>query len=304
MKVFVAGASGALGRPLVTALREAGHEVVGLSRTEQGAATVRRLGGTALVGDVLDRDATMRAVAEARPDVVVHLATAIPYAPRSRGIGRQFAQTNRLRTQGTDHLVAAAEAAGVEHVVAEGLAYAYAPREGLAEEDAPFMEGPFAANAAALRHLEARVVAAGGTVLRYGYLYGPGSFFAPGGSLHKSVSRRMLPLTGDGGGRFSFLHTADAASATVAAIERRPGGIFNVVDDDPAAPRDWIPAYAEEIGAKPPRRIPLALVRAGGGAYAVTWLTAMRGASNARAKAALGWQPARPSWRGQLATAD
>ncbi len=303
MKVVVAGASGVLGRPLVGALKRAGHEVVGLTRSAEGAATVQRLGGEGVVADALDRDAVLRAVTAAQPEVVVHLATAIPPKLDPRKIERQFAQTNRLRTQGTDHLLEAAQAAGVQHVVGASLVQ-YEEGEGLADEDVPFLGGPFEVNAVPLRHLEARVGTAGGTVLRFGHVYGPGSFYAPGGSMHEAVRKRQLPIAGQGGGRFSFVHASDAADATVAAVERMPGGMFNVVDDDPAPPREWIPEYAREIGGKPPWRIPTLFARIGGGPYAVTFLTAMRGASNARAKAALGWQPARPSWRGQLGTAD
>ena len=301
MRVFVAAAGGVVGRQLVPALAARGHEVSGLTASVEGAQAASAQGCRAVAADLLDPASVERAITDARPEVVVQLSGAVPPAPNPRTIGRQFRTTNRIRAQGSGHLLAAASAAGVRHVVAESFAPAYVAGPGLADEDVPFIrEGAFAANGDALVRLEEQVLGAGGTVLRFGHLYGPGSFYAPGGSSYDAVRKRRMPIAGDGGGAFSFLHAADAADAVVAAVERTPGGVYNVVDDDPAAPRDWLPEYAREIGAKPPRRVPAFLVRAGGGDYALHYLTAMRGASNARAKAGLGWQPGRPSWRGRL----
>ena len=291
-----------LGRKLVPALVARDHEVVGLTRSEQGAQRVRQLGGEAVVGDALDRDAVLRAVSAARAEAIVHVATAIPQKLDPKKIERDFTDTNRLRTEGTEHLLAAAEAAGVRHVVAEGLAFGYVPGEGLADESVPFLhDHGFTPNAVVLERLEELVLGAGGTVLRFGHLYGDGTSYAPGGATHAAVHRRMMPLTGEAGGTFSFAHTSDAADATVLAVEQAPGGAFNVVDDDPAAPREWIPEYAREIGARPPRRLPRFAVKVAAGDYGVHFLTALRGASNAKAKAELGWQPGHPSWRGRLA---
>ena len=301
MRVFVAGASGVLGRKLVPALLARGHEVVGLARSEEGAERVRRLGGEAVVGDVLDRDAVVRAVGAARPEAIVHVATAIPQKLDPKKIERDFAITNRLRSEGTEHLVSAAEAAGVRRVVAEGLAIAYVPGEGLADEGVPFLhDHGFAPNAIALERLEELVLGAGGSVLRFGYLYGDGTHYEPGADTYQAVRKRMLPLVGDAGGALSFIHTSDAADALVLAVEQARGGAFNVVDDDPAPPREWIPEYAREIGAKPPRKLPRFAVKVAAGPYAIHFLTAQRGASNAKAKAELGWQPTRASWRGHL----
>jgi nucleoside-diphosphate-sugar epimerase len=282
-------------------LLDAGHEVVGLARSAERAAAVERAGAEAVVADALDRDALVAAVAGARPDAVVHQLTAIPSSVEPRKFDRQFAATNALRIDGTRNLLAGAAAAGAGRFVAQSIAFAYSPEGGsVKDEDAPLWRDPpakFAAALGAVRELEGQVLDAGGTVLRYGMFYGPGTSYAPDGATAELVRRRRFPIIGGGGGVFSFVPVADAARTALLALERDVRGVLNVVDDDPAPVREWLPAYAEALGAKPPRRLPAWLVRPLAGSFAVQWLTEMRGASNERAKRELGWQPAPASWR-------
>jgi nucleoside-diphosphate-sugar epimerase len=301
MRVFVAGATGVVGRALVPLLVEAGHQVVGLARSVERAAEVERLGAEAALGDALDRDAMVAAVAGARPDAVVHQLTAIPAAIEPRRFDRQFAATNALRTEGTRNLLAGAAEAGTERLVAQSIAFAYEPEGGaVKDEDAPLWRDPpakFAAALEAIRSLERQALDAGGTVLRYGMLYGPGTAYAPDGGTAALALKRRFPVVGDGGGVFSFVSVADAARATVLALERDFRGVLNVVDDEPAPVREWLPVWAEAIGAPPPRRVPAWVARLVAGSFGVQWLTEMRGASNERAKRELGWQPDPASWR-------
>jgi nucleoside-diphosphate-sugar epimerase len=301
MRVFVAGATGAIGRPLISRLVAAGHDVVGMTRAADRAAAIRAAGAEAAVCDVFDRDRLHAAVADARPEVVVHQLTALPALidPRKEST---YAATNRLRTEGTRLLLDAAEAAGARRVVAQSVAFLYAPTGGwVKSEGDPVMRGvsgPLGGGLSALADLEGQVLAWDeGIVLRYAFFYGPGTSYAADGPYAREVRRRRFPIVGDGAGVFSFIHVDDAASATVAAVERGAGGIYNVADDDPAPMREWLPEYAAAIGARRPFRVPRWIARIAAGSATAAMATSLRGASNAKAKAELGWQPAIPSWR-------
>jgi nucleoside-diphosphate-sugar epimerase len=312
MRVFVAGATGAIGRQLVPRLVAAGHEVHGMTRSESKRALVGELGAVPVVADALDAEQVAEAVARARPDVIVHQLTAIPGALDMRHFDRDFAATNRLRTEGTDHLLSAGQAVGVRRFVAQAVAAygAYGGSGGRVqrEEDA-FATAPapeMRESLAALRHVEEAVLGARwteGIVLRYGAFYGPGTSLAPGEEQFELVRKRKFPLVGDGGGVWSFIHVADAAEATVAAVERGRRGVYNVVDDDPAPVAEWLPALAHELGAKRPMRVPRLVGRMFAGKAGVMMMTDVRGASNAKAKHELGWRPAHPSWRAGFAAA-
>ncbi len=304
MKVFVAGASGAIGRPAVRRLVAAGHEVTGMTRREERVAEIRDAGATAVVCDVFDAAALEAAVREAAPEIVVHLLTALP--PRLDYKAKQdpLAATNRVRGEGTRNLIAAARAAGARRIVAESVAFLYAPQgEWVKDEEAPlFLDAPgfFGGAVAALTDLERQVATAegiDGVILRYGWLYGPGTYFDREGSQTEDVLKRRLPIVGKGDGVFSFVQVEDAAAATLAAVERGAPGTYNVVDDEPAPMREWVPAFCAAVGAKKPRRVPVWLARLVAGSAAVGSATGMRGASNAKAKRELGWQPGYPSWR-------
>jgi nucleoside-diphosphate-sugar epimerase len=305
MKVFLAGATGALGRQLVPRLVAAGHEVTGTTRSDEKVALLRGLGATPVVADALDAEAVARAVGEAEPEVIVHQLTALAGSLDMRHFDRDFADTNRLRTEGTDHLLAAGRAVGVRRFVAQSYAgWPYERRGGLVKtEDDPLDPPPAAAmqqTFAAIRHLEAAVTGADwteGIVLRYGGFYGPGTSLDEQGQHRQLIRERKFPVVGSGAGVWSFVHIEDAADATVAAVERGERGIYNVVDDEPAAVADWLPALASSLGGKPPRRVPRWLGRLLGGEPAAVMMTEVRGASNAKAKRELGWQPAHPSWR-------
>ncbi|MDX6627144.1 MAG: hypothetical protein QOE56_2133 [Solirubrobacterales bacterium] len=302
MKVFVAGATGAIGRALVPKLVAAGHGVTGMTRREERAAKLREAGAAAVVCDVYDKDALREAVGAAAPEVVVHALTALPqkFNPRSD----YLAETNRIRREGTRNLVAAAQAAGARRIVAESVAFFYEPEgDWIKGEDAPLFRDPvgrFGPALEALTELEGQVRGAEGikgVVLRFGWFYGAGTYYAPGGSLAEETMKRRNPIVGGGSGFFSFVHIEDAAEAIVAALERGIPGAYNIVDDEPAPSRDWLPVYAEALGAKPPRRLPAWLVRLVAGKALTEVALQMRGASNAKAKRELGWQPSHPSWR-------
>jgi nucleoside-diphosphate-sugar epimerase len=306
MKIFLAGASGALGRQLVPLLVDAGHEVVGTTTSPQKVETLRALGAQPVVLDLLDAEAVGRAISEAEPEVVVHEATALSgIGGNFRKIDETFAQTNRLRTEGTDNLLAAALAVGARKLVAQSYAGWTFAREGAAvkDEDAALDPAP-ASNAkatmAAIRYLEQRVVAAkelDGIVLRYGGFYGPGTSFAEDGESVEAIRKRAFPIVGDGGGMASFIHIEDAARATLAAMEHGRPGIYNIVDDDPAPVSAWLPYAANVFGAKPPRHVPFWLGKLFAGDMLATMMVEGRGASNAKAKRELDWQPLYPSWR-------
>ncbi|HEV7401145.1 MAG TPA: NAD(P)-dependent oxidoreductase [Solirubrobacterales bacterium] len=304
MKVFVAGASGTMGRPLVRRLLAAGHEVTGMTRREERAAEIREAGASAVVCDVFDAAALESAVAVAAPEVVVHQLTSLPPRLDYKAKDDPLAATNRVRSEGTRNLLAAAKAAGARRFVAESVAFFYAPEGGwVKDEGAPLFRGapfPFGGAVEALADLERQVTAAEGiegVVLRYGWLYGPGTYFDRDGSQTEEALKRRLPIVGKGTGTFSFVQVEDAAAATVAAVERGTPGIYNVVDDEPAPMREWVPAFAAAIGAKRPRRVPVWLARLIAGSAAAKSATELRGAANANAKRELGWQPSYPSWR-------
>lgn len=297
MRVFVVGASGALGSRLVPLLIDAGHDVYGTHNSPASADRVRMLGAHPVALDVLDARAVRKSVLEIQPDAIVHQATALANARFGRSLDRTFAQTNRLRTGGTDALIAAARDAGVRRFVAQSFApYRYA-REGgpVKTEDDPLDPNPPANTGetfAAMTHLDQAVTGFGGIALRYGGFYGAGN-----DGLVDPVRKRRYPIVGDGGGMMSFIHLEDAAAATVIALEHEGPEIYNVVDDEPAPVRDWLPALADALGAKPPRRFPAGLARLLAGKAAVVMATQARGASNAKAKRELGWAPRHASWR-------
>jgi nucleoside-diphosphate-sugar epimerase len=296
MRVFVAGATGAIGAPLVTQLVEAGHEVVGTTRTPEKAERLRGLGAEPVVLDLLDRDAVLAAVRDARPDAIAHEATALTDIDLKR-FAESFAQTNRLRTDGTDTLLAAARESGVERFVAQSFAaWSYA-REGgpvKSEADAPDPDPPelVRETVAAIRHVEEATVAFGGAALRYGWFYG-----APGDPFPETLRARKLPIVGGGEGVWSFVHVEDAAAATVLALERGAHGVFNVADDEPAPVRELLPELATLLGAAPPRKVPAWLGRIFAGEVAVIAMTEIRGVSSEKAKRELAWKLRYPSWR-------
>ena len=307
MRVFVAGASGAIGRPLIPKLIAAGHEVTGMTRSEASAAELRGGGASASVVDVFDADALRAAMSEAAPEVVVHQLTDLPARMNFRS-KHLYTGTNRLRTEGTRNLIRGARAAGAGRFVAQSIAFAYRPDGGpVKSEDDPLLDDappPFASGVQALHELDELVLGTeglDGLVLRYGFFYGPGTHYGADGTITQDVRRRRMPIVGGGTGVFSFIHVDDAADATVAAVERGSPGIYNIVDDEPAPMREWVPALAEAAGAKPPRRVPAWLARLIGGRQAADFALELRGASNERAKRELGWQPAHPSWRSGFA---
>ena len=307
MRVFIAGATGAIGRPLVRRLLAAGHDVTGTTRTQARAAALRAAGAEAVVLDALDASALRNAVLAARPEVVVNELTDLSAPMNPRSYGAWLATTQRLRREGTATLLDAARAAGARRIVVQSVSFVTAPQgPWVLDEDAPMLDGEPALTDAIAAMEEAVTTAAGieGLVLRYGWFYGPGTAYAPGGQNAELVSTRRFPVVGSGEGRWSFVHVDDAAEATALALAPGgPTGILNVVDDEPAPLREWLPAYAQAIGAPPPRTVPAWLARLVAGPFVVHTGTAMRGASNARARERLGWRPARASWRDGFAEA-
>jgi nucleoside-diphosphate-sugar epimerase len=310
MRVFVAGATGAIGKQLVPRLVAAGHEVHGMTRSASKQDLVRDLGAVPVVADALDPDQVADAVGRARPDVIVHQLTAIPATLDLRHFDRDFSLTNRLRSEGTDYLLSAGQALGVRRFVAQSYFGAYA-RTGAAvktEED-PLDSSPareMRGVVAAVRHLEEAVLGARwteGILLRYGAFYGPGTSLTQGAEQVELVRKRRFPVVGDGGGVWSFIHIADAAEATLAAVEHGSRGVYNVADDDPAPVAVWLPALAQEIGARKPMHVPRFIGRLFAGEVGVVMMTELRGASNAKAKRELAWQPGHPSWRQGFAAA-
>jgi nucleoside-diphosphate-sugar epimerase len=298
VRVFVAGGAGVVGQRLVSQLVARGHQVTATTTSAAKLGLLERLGADGVVMDGLDAVSVGEAVAAAQPDTIVHQMTSIARKPDMRRMDRWFAATNRLRTEGTDHLLAAAEAAGVTNFVAQGYASWNGIREGgwvKTEEDRldPMAGTSAAPVMGALRHVEEVVVKAGGAVLRYGWFYGPGAV----DELVELVRKRQFPLVGAGAGYLSWVHLDDAASATVLAVEQKARGVFNIVDDEPAPASEWLPYLAACAGAKPPMRVPVWLARLLAGQVAVTVMTEGRGFSNAKAKRELGWQLRYPSWR-------
>jgi nucleoside-diphosphate-sugar epimerase len=293
-----------MGKQLVPRLVQAGHQVIGMTRTESKQAALWDLGAEPVVADALDPEQVAQAVARTQPDVIVHQLTAIS-AFDTRHFDREFALTNRLRTEGTDHLLSAGRAVGVRRFVAQSYAaWPYARTGGpVKSEDDPLDPTPpreMRESLAAIRHLEEAVVGADwteGIVLRYGAFYGPGTSMSPGGESFEIVRKRKFPVVGDGRGVWSFVHIADAAEATVAAVERGTPGIYNVVDDEPAPVAEWLPALAQRIGAPSPWRVPKFVGRLFAGEAGAVMMTEIRGASNTKAKRELGWAPRHVSWR-------
>jgi nucleoside-diphosphate-sugar epimerase len=303
MRVLVAGATGAIGRLLVPKLVAAGHEVTGMTRSEKRAEGVRAAGARAVVCDAFDADAVRSAVGEARAEAVAHQLTALPDRIDFRD-KELYTATNRLRSEGTSILLAAAREGGARRFVCQSIAFAYAPAgERLMSEEAPLMKnlpGNFGEGVRVIAEMERQVLEAEGLeglVLRYGFFYGPGTYYGEDGSATRDVRRRRMPVVGRGTGIFSFVHLDDAADATVIAVERGAPGIYNIVDDEPAPMRDWLPVFAEAAGAKRPLRVPLWLAKLVAGPGVVAYALNLRGASNAKAKSELGWRPAHPSWR-------
>jgi nucleoside-diphosphate-sugar epimerase len=297
VRVFVAGASGAIGIRLVPQLIERGHVVIGTFKSPQKEVRLRASGAEAIALDLLDAPAVRRAILDAKPEAIVHEATALADGGFSRKLDKTFAQTNRLRTEGTDTLLAAAREAGVPRFVAQSFApYRYAREGGLVKtEDDPLDATPPAGakeTNAAMAHVDQAVTDAGGIALRYGGFYGNSD-----DQVIKLVRKRRFPMIGAGEGVTSWIHLDDAAAATVLAIEHDGSGIYNIVDDEPAPTREWLPALASALGAKPPRHIPAALVRLIVGEDVVMGQTQARGASNAKAKGELRWTLRYPSWR-------
>jgi nucleoside-diphosphate-sugar epimerase len=302
MRVFVAGGSGVVGRRLVPLLVARGHQVTATTTSAAKVAMLERLGADGVVMDGLDAASVGESVARARPDVIVHQMTAIAVGhagkPDMKHMDRWFAGTNRLRAEGTDHLLAAAEATGVAHVIAQSYASWNGIREGgwvKTEEDGldPMRGTPAEPGMAAIGHVEDVVLKAGGGVLRYGWFYGPEAM----DDLAGPVRKRQFPIIGGGAGHCSWVHLDDAASATALAVEQKVRGVFNIVDDEPAPAREWLPYMAECAGARRPMRVPVWLARPLAGEVAVVLMTEGRGFSNAKAKQELGWKLRYPSWR-------
>ena len=296
----MAGATGVIGRQLVPMLVGDGHEVTGMTRTAERTELLRELGAEPAVADAFDRERLHEVVKEARPEVVIHELTDIPREIDPKRYAEAFERNNRLRHEGTRNLVDAAVAAGARRIVAQSIAFVYRYGGGVlhSEEDPLAVEwGDIVEAVVALEDAVTGTAGIEGVVLRYGYLYGPGTSYASDGSQAEMVRRRRLPIVGDGGGVFSFIHTEDAAAATVRTLDRGAPGAYNVVDDEPAPVRDWLPVYAEALAAKRPWRVPEFLARWIAGERAVQMMTRTEGASNAKAKAELGLELRYPSWR-------
>jgi nucleoside-diphosphate-sugar epimerase len=310
MRVFLAGATGVIGSRLLPRLLEQGHEVTAMTRSGERAERLTEAGAVAVVADALDEQAVRAAVGAARPQAVIHQLTALPKRIDPRRIERDFALNDRLRDEGTRILAEAAREAGAEALIAQSIAFMYEPGPPgtVHQEDDPLLrEAPpsFARSAAAVKALERTVQAAGGTVLRYGYFYGPASAISSGGSFAEDLRRRRMPIVGRGQGVWSFVHVDDAAAATVAALDAGSptGAVYNVVDDDPAPVSEWLPALAKAVGAPRPMRVPTFVARLAAGEYGAATMTSAQGASNARARRELDWRPAHPSWREGFRTA-
>ena len=303
MKVFVAGATGVIGRRMVPMLIEAGHEVTGMTRSSSKAEALSDAGATPVVCDVFDAPALHAAVVAAAPEVVVHQLTDLPPNVDPRKMEKQTRGNDRIRVEGTANLLAAALAAGARRMVAQSIAFAYAPGGGIKDEQEPLYddaEEPWSRSIRAVHELERLVTQSDGIeglVLRYGFFYGPGSSYASDGYYARQVRSRRFPVVGSGTGVFSFVHVDDAAGAAVAAVERGWPGIYNVVDDEPAALSEWLPHYAQALGAKKPFRVPELIARLVAGKRAVEMATGLAGASNQRAKRELQWRLRYPSWR-------
>jgi nucleoside-diphosphate-sugar epimerase len=302
--VLVVGATGAVGAPLVRLLRKDGHEVLGTTRSERKAGALRQLGAEPVVCDALDRESLRQAVVTAAPEVIVNQLTDLSAPLNPRRYAQWLEPTNRLRIEGTRTLAEAALEAGTRLLISQSIAFAYR-WEGdqlKTEVDPLFDEAPggFDRAVQALRELEQRTLETpglDGIVLRYGYFYGPRTSYAPDGQVAEMIRKRQFPIVGSGSGLFSFINVEDAAAATLAALKRGRPGVFNVVDDEPAELREWLPGYAEMLGAKPPRHVPRWLARIAAGRFMADGSVELRGASNEKAKRELAWSPRWASWR-------
>ena len=301
--MFVAGASGAIGRRLVPLLAEAGHEVVGMTRSPERAGRLRELGAEPVVADALDADAVTGAVTEARPQAIVNQLTDLPQAMSPRKLKAAYAANDRIRREGTASLLRAAEAADVERMVVQSVAFWYRPGDDHPNgEDTPLVTDaaePIGEAVRTMKRVEDSVLehaSIDAVVLRYGFFYGPGTWYAADGDVGQQVAKRRYPIVGKGEGVFSFVHVDDAASAAVAALTAPPG-VYNVVDDEPAPMAVWLPELADALGARPPLRAPRPVARVAAGRGPVDWMESLRGASNAKARAELGWTPLWPTWR-------
>ena len=305
MRIFVAGGTGAIGRPLVAALVAAGHEVTVFSRSADRVAALGLPDVTPAVGDALRPDDVVSSVQRAAPEVVVNQLTSLAQSANPLAVKRGFDQTCRLRREASETLAAAARTAGARRIVAQSISFIYRPGPGVRSEADPLWTeatgqiGQLAGSLASLESATLGDTQVEGVVLRYGSFYGPGTYFAPGGLYASMISRRLLPIPGDGGGRFGMLHIDDAAAATVAALDG-PTGVFNVVDDVPAAASEWLPFVATLLGAKPPRRIPEAVARVGAGKFLSYLMCDQPAVSNQRARNELGWTPRYPDWHDGL----
>lgn len=297
MKIFVAGATGAIGRPLVTQLREAGHEVTGMTRSHERAEALHAAGAEAVVADALDAGAVLEAIEQAHPEVVINELTDLDRPLNPRKYAEWLEGTNRLRRDGTRNLIEAARAAGARRFISQSVAFAYDFQPGTKTEGSPLMGAEGGEMSGAIRELEALTLdAPEGIVLRYGFFYGPGTSYDAGGQQIAMIKKRQMPIVGGGKGHFPFVHVDDAASATAAAVDRGSPGVYNVVDDEPALGHDWIPYVAGLVGARQPMRVPAFIARVAAGRMAAM-ATQLQPVSNAKAKAELGWEPRYTTWR-------
>ncbi len=304
MKVFLAGATGAIGKRLVPQLIEAGHEVIATTRSKEKLSTLYDLGAEPVLCDVFDAGRLGSVIARAEPDAVINELTDLPQSLNPRKLKEYYAANNRVRREGTRNLLSAALGTGVRRFLVQGAAYWYAPTGGpVKTEEAPlYLDAPSPIGPAVktIKEVEEAVLTADGIegiVLRYGMFYGPGTWYAKDGDVGRQVRKRRYPMIGHGEGTFSFIHIDDAASATVAALERVRAGTYNVVDDEPATAAVWMPLYAEALGAKRPPRVPAFVARLIAGDALVTWMLGLRGASNEKIKEELSWRPRYESWR-------
>jgi 2-alkyl-3-oxoalkanoate reductase len=304
MKVFLAGATGAIGRRLVPQLVEAGHEVIATTRSKEKLSALYDLGAEPVLCDVFDAGRLGSVIARAEPDAVINELTDLPQSLNPRKLKEYYAANNRVRREGTRNLLSAALGVGVRRFLVQGSAYWYAPTGGpVKTEEAPlYLDAPAPIGPAVetIKEVEDAVLSADGiegVVLRYGFFYGPGTWYAKDGDVGRQVRKRRYPMIGQGEGMYSFIHVDDAASATVAALERARPGIYNVADDEPATGAEWMPVYAEALGAKRPPRVPAIVARVLAGDALVRWMLGLRGASNEKIKRELGWHPQYESWR-------
>jgi nucleoside-diphosphate-sugar epimerase len=299
MRVFLAGATGVIGRPLIPQLLDAGHEVTCLARTSERSRALEAQGVETAVADAFDGGAIHEAVVAARPEVLIHQLTALPKdmsMRNMRGYTKQVEPTNRLRVETTPHFLAAAREAGARRVIFQSISFIVARSAPTVDETAPLLDFAPANATATMERYVTTAEALEGIVLRYGFFYGPGTYYAPDGAMVKLVRKRQLPIIGNGEGRASFIHVDDAAAATVHALDHGAPGIYNITDDHPAPQHEWVPELAKLVGAPKPRRLPAWLVRLMAGPYPVALGTVFPGNSNAKARAEMGWEPQWPDW--------